>query len=257
MKKEKQEQVFFYILIRSWRAFPYLYRCIESAVSQNYPQYKILFIDDASDYHRSEKDYIRKALRDHIAVFNKQRKHAVRNAFEIINQHVINSQAVVVNLDGDDWFIDSNVLNYLAKIYQNEQCWFTYGNCKIWNQSLQAINTIDIYANLPYSRKIMTNRTYRCEPFHCSHLRTWKTWLYKKIRKEDFLRPDGSWLQYAEDQAIFYPMLEMGGDHGVAIKKPLSIYNVNSQNNDVKCAPLLLIRDELIIRKKKTYVPLA
>ena len=65
------------------------------------------------------------------------------------------------------------------------------------------------------------------------------------------MRPDGSWLQYAEDQAIFYPMLEMGGDHGVAIKKPLSIYNVNSQNNDVKCAPLLLIRDELIIRKRK------
>lgn len=258
MKADKSENVFFYVLIRSWQALPFLYRCIESSLSQDYPDYQILFIDDASDYPRSVRDYIRNSLRGHVVVFNKKRMCAVQNAYEMISVYASNHQAVVVSLDGDDWFIDSSVLSYLAKAYKKEQCWFTYGNCLIWNQdrSLSSIRSIDVYANTPYPQVTMKRKTYRREPFRCSHLRSWRTWLYKKIRKEDFLRPDGSWIQFAEDQAMFYPMLEMGAEYGLTIKKPLSVYNISSPNNDIKRDPLMLIRDELIIRRKKPYAPI-
>ena len=92
--------------------------------------------------------------------------------------------------------------------------------------------------------------SYRLEPFYPLHPRTWKVWLFKKIKKEDFHRPNGTWLQYAEDQAIFFPMLEIANGNFEVIKAPLYVYNMTTQHSDIKENLLGLLKDELIIRKK-------
>jgi hypothetical protein len=112
------------------------------------------------------------------------------------------------------------------------------------------------YANLPYSKSIKKNNSYRREPFYPLHPRTWKLWLFQKIHKKDFLRPDGSWLEFAEDQAIFYPMLEMAGENFVTIKKPIYVHNFEHKNSDIKRNLLGLVKDELVIRKKPRYEPI-
>lgn len=173
----------------------------------------------------------------------------------MIHQYAYNPQGVIVNLDGDDWLYDKHVLAYIARTYQKNDCWLTYGDCVLWdgkNES-KTVSSWKPYTNIPYPKSVANQKAYRKYPFLPLHPRTWKVWLFKKIRKEDFFRPDGSWLQFAEDQAIFYPLLEMSNGKYHVFKKPLSVYNNASNISDLKINTFGLLRDELIIRKKQAY----
>ena len=64
------------------------------------------------------------------------------------------------------------------------------------------------------------------------------------------MRPDGSWLQFAEDQAMFYPMLEIAKGKYAVMSKPLYVYNIATKNSDNKQNLIRLLKDELIIRRK-------
>jgi len=260
MNKQKiRSDIFFYVLIRSWNAFEYFDRCIDSVLNQTYKNFKILFIDDCSNYTKKQKEYIKKRLKNHIVVFNKKRRYSVFNAYKIIHKYAKDSEGVVLNLDGDDWLLDNNVLSFLAKVYDNNpDCLVTYGECLLWDgkeYSSRPSRFIKKFANIPYPKRLIRKNSYRLEPFYPLHPRTWKVWLYKKIKKEDLQRPDGSWLEFAEDQAMFFPMLEMVNERYRVIKKPLYVYNVTTKHSDIKLNLIKLLKDELIIRKKTPYAP--
>lgn len=212
-----------------------------------------MFVDDASGYPSYLTHYIKQKLASHVAVFNQTQKHSERNAYEIIHKHALDPKGVVVNLDGDDWFYDKYALSKIANVYRDKNVWFTYGQCLIWDKGYKELNTYDIYANKSYPEKIIDTLDFRRSPFMCSHPRTWKVWLYKKIRKADFLRPNGSWLEFAEDQAMCYPMLEMSGKHTAVIRDILSVYNIESSMNDHHKNAIAQVWDELIIRRKPKY----
>lgn len=259
-KSQEENEVFFYILIRAWKAFQYFDRCIDSVLNQTYKNFKILFVDDASDYTPNQEEYIRKRLKNHITRFNQKRKYSVFNAYKMIRDFAENDDAVVFNLDADDWLLSQDSLEYLAKFYKrNPNCLLTYGECLYWDGKgfSKPSRFVKKYTNVPYRKSIIRKNSYRKEPFLPLHPRTWKVWLYKKIKKEDFLRPDGSWLQFAEDQAMFFPMLEMANGRYTVIKKPLYAYNIATKHSDVKLNTPKLLKDELITRKKVPYEPIA
>jgi len=256
MKKSvKKSSVYFYILIRSWDSFKYFNKCIDSVLGQSYKDFKILFVDDASNYDQTQLKIIKDKLKNHITVFNKVRKYSLFNAYTLIYNHAKNDNAVVLNLDGDDWLSNKNVLKYLSGIYSKTKCWFTYGECYIWNgkELAKSARSVMPYLNIPYPKKIVASRQYRRYTFLPLHPRSWKVWLFKKIKRADFLRPDGSWLRFAEDQAIFLPMLELAIDRLKVIRKPLYVYNTATNFSDVKKSLIEVLKDELIIRKKKPY----
>lgn len=254
------EKVFFYVLIRSWNSFEYFDRCIDSVLNQTYKNYKILFVDDASPYTKTQKSYIKNKLKNHVVIFNRKRRYSLFNLYYMLRKYAKNDNAVVVNLDGDDWLLDNIALDYIAKIYsKNPKCLLSYGECVLWDGKKYSKPSRFVMenTNVPYPKSVVKNNSYRLYPFLPLHPRTWKVWLFKKIKKEDFLRPDGSWLQFAEDQALFYPMLEMANGSYSVIKKPLYVYNIATMHSDVKSNTLALLKDELIIRKKKPYEPIA
>lgn len=225
-------------------------------LSQDYPHYRILYVDDASDYTPAQKAYIQQKLRGHVVVFNRQRKYSVRNAYELIHTYARAPNAVVVNLDGDDWLYTSHALSHLVRVYRNARVWMTYGNCVLWDGrgvSELLANRIMSECNIPYSPRVIRTGSYRRHQFRPLHLRSWKVWLYKKIRESDFHRADGAWLQYAEDMAMFFPMMEMAGHHMTVVATPLYCYNMFTPLADVKLTPLALWKDELEIRKKPHY----
>lgn len=251
-----KKQIFFYVLIRSWNAFEYFDRLANSIFSQTYTNFKILFIDDASNYTKEQKKYIGHKLRGHIVIFNKVRKYSVFNIYKMLHEYAPNNNAVVVNLDGDDWFFNDKVLEYLSKVYRgNPECLLTYGECVFWDgeKNSNPSRFVKKHINIPYPQKVAIENSYRRYPFLPLHPRTWKVWLFKKIKRADLLRPNGSWLQFAEDQAIFYPMLEMAAGRYKVIKIPLYVYNVSTKHSDEKENLIGLLRDELIVRKKKPY----
>ncbi len=249
------KKVFFYILIRSWKSFPFFDRCIESVLKQKYTNYKIIYIDDASNYTTSQKIYIKNKLTNHIVIFNKIRKYSVKNAYELIYKYAVDKQGIVVILDGDDWFYNHNVLNYLSKIYGNNQVWLTYGNCLYWNGSTYCHVNLQNQQrfNIPYPIKIVEQNLYRKWPFLPLHLRSFKVWLFKRINKFDLLDTNNQWLSYAEDQAMYYPMLEMAGHKSQAVKEILYVYNISNPYRVRMQQPLKQAYSELIIRRKKAY----
>jgi hypothetical protein len=175
------------------------------------------------------------------------------------HKFAIRSSAIILNLDGDDWLLGPDSLKHLAWVYKNNpQCLLTYGECVLWDGKhyTRPSRFVNKFTNIPYPKSVIEKYSYRKYPFLPLHPRSWRVWLFKKIKKQDFLRPDGSWLQFAEDQAIFYPILEMATARVKVIKRPLYVYNVASVHADIKENLRGLLKDELIIRKKNSYEPL-
>lgn len=254
-KKTSQiDQLFFYVLVRSWNSFKYFDRCIDSILNQKYALFQIIFVDDCSNYNAEQKKYMKQKLANHKIIFNKKRKYSIRNAYEVIHKCIKNDDAVVVSVDGDDWLANSEVLTTLNKTYQNENCFFSYGSCSIWNDSrIHHQSSFDPIANTAYPSEVIKDKSFRTIPFRPLHLRSWKVWLFKKINLRDFLYVDRSWLRFCEDMAIFFPFLEMYPKKYVVISDILYIYNRETINNDIKVNRFETIREEIFIRKKTPY----
>ena len=106
-----------------------------------------------------------------------------------------------------------------------------------------------------YCTPIPDTRTYRRSGvWRTSHLKTWKKWLWDKIRDEDLRFPDGRYFDAATDNAFMYPMIEMAGmAHHKFIDKVLYLYNDLNEANYMKERPQDLINTSEYIRSKSIY----
>lgn len=215
-----------------------------------------MYIDDNSEYTTKQKKYITQKLQNHIVIFNSIRKYSVRNAYEAIHEHATKSESVIVSLDGDDWMHSRHALRFLNVFYKIHQPMATYGSCLAWkNNALLKIG--NKFENKKYPTEIIANGLFRKHPFLPLHPRTWKTKVFKQIRKEDFLNDQGDWLKYCEDQAIFFPILEMYPKKVLRIPKLLSVYNLDTTQSDNKTHFYEQIQDEIEIRTKTSYEPIS
>lgn len=251
------KSIFFYILIRSWNSFEHFDKCIDSVLSQDYLNYKILFVDDASDYTKNQKKYIKRKLLNHKVVFNSIRKYSLGNSFEIIHKYAKKDDAIIFNLDGDDWLLP-NALNIVANVYQKHQkCQLTYGQCLIWDGDeiyRKSSRYLFPRINTRYPKQIEKHKSYRLEPFRPLHPRTWKVSLFKSISKKEFLDSRGKWLRFPEDQAMFYPMLEKINDNYIVIKKSIYVYNMANAHSIIKEYTIPTVKEEIDIRKKHSSI---
>lgn len=249
--------ILIYVLIRSWRSFIYFDRCIDSVFNQSYKNFKILFVDDASDLTKIQKEYIKQKLKGHIYIFNKEREFAVYNGYKMIHNYANGKDSIVVNLDADDWLINNNFLSGLAKIYnKNDSPYLTYGGCLIWNGKnlVKRSKEFDYrLSNTRYPKNIEKRNSYRKVPFRVFHPMTFRTELFKKIKENDFKEDNDSWLKFCPDLASFIPMLEMANGRYKVLKNYFYAYNIENSESNLKKNLYYFIREPLIIRKKKTY----
>jgi len=118
---------------------------------------------------------------------------------------------------------NENVLEIISKIYEDKNVWMTSGSF-MYHDGRKG------FANPP---KNFTN--IRNQVFTLSHLRTWKSWLWKKIKVEDLKDENGKYWSVAGDLSFMFPMLEMSGEkHFKYIPNILYIYNESNPLNDHK-----------------------
>lgn len=249
-------ETFFYILVRHWNTFEYFDRCVNSLLNQKYSKYKILFVDDNSNYKNSIKRYIREKLKNNICIFNTERKYGVRNTYEMIHNYTTtNDDSVVLNVDSDDWLINNTVLQELNRVYTVKNADLSYGECVFWNGKgfINKDSNHDQYSNIDYPKMIKKESLYRKYPFIPLHPRSWKTKLFKAIPKEYFINERGEWLKFCEDQIIFYALLELSGGNYFKVNKQLYVYNVFTRYRDVKIHAANLIKNEIIIRRMESF----
>lgn len=225
----------FYILTTSYNnaqkgpdGVPLCIANIKSVERQKNQNWHMVIIDDASSDgtgHLIQQYITAHNLADKVTLIrNAQRCGAMENIYCGIHRYMPNNDAVIVSLDGDDELLHDGVLDKLAKEYSNPAIWLTYGNFIFHPSGKRGFCQ-------PFPKEVIEKRAYRQYHFISSHLRTFKVWLFKKIRREDCMC-QGQFFKTNWDLAIMFPMLEMASpDHFVCIQEPLYIYKETPIND--------------------------
>lgn len=232
----------FVITIPAWNCERYIQRAILSALRQRYDRdlFRVLFIDDASVDQTAE--LARRAFETHVS-FNFDQPHTQPvNYHRMCREHragalanhiqfaeLCGEEEVIVNLDGDDELAHPDVLTRLAREYADPAVWLTYGSFEHDHESRNPNGDArGICARLPED---LHNRH---AGWMTSHLRTYKAWLFKRIKRED-LMVDGKFYPVSCDLAMMFPMIEMCGfEHARFIADTLYLYNGVNPLNDHK-----------------------
>lgn len=208
----------FIVIVPTYNAEPYIEKCLESILTQDYKNYELVVIDDGS----SDKSYeiisrIHNKYQNFTAIKNDERigspLHNIVKGSKLCGK---NGENILVTVDGDDWLSNSSVLEYLNKVYKDENVYLTYGQYEPLSRT---------YFN--YCQPIPNTRTYRRSKWWTSsHLRTYKCKLFAQIKDSDLRDKNGEYYKAAGDLALMYPMIEIcGRKHIKWISDVLYIYN--------------------------------
>ncbi len=239
------------VVIPSYNNKNWYQRNLDSVFLQQYDNYRVIFIDDASPDCTGlfVKSYVKQCGQEGRVTFilNKKRSGALFNIYHAI--HMCDPQEIVVTLDGDDWFFDDQVLTKVSGVYSDPEVWLTYGQfvhypCGSpgWASELPA--------------KVIESNAFREYNWVTTHLRTFYAQLFQNIKREDLLL-DEAFFPMAWDLGFMFPMLEMAGFHSRFIPDTLYVYNIATPFNDIKVDPTYQTYLEGLIRTREKYAPLS
>lgn len=238
----------FKIIVPTYNNERWIKACLRSVKKQNYKNYECIVIDDLSvDDSVSEIRRETQGNSHFVFVRNSIKKLALRNIYEGIELLKPSPEDIIITLDGDDFLFGTDVLQKLNKIYNEKQCWITYGSYAEYPSKMRG----------KFSRKIpdeiVEKNLFRESVWMSSHLRTFKYKLWNKIRKEDLLMSNGEFCNGAWDMAFMFPMLEMSGFKSHYVEDILHIYNRSNPLNEDKVNHKRILDSEQRIRKMKKY----
>ena len=231
------------ILTTTFNCENYIERSLLSIMSQSYKDFKCYITDDLST--DTTVGIIKKTISDDprfILIENKTKWFQPGNYDQVIRWRNIDGDEICVEVDGDDWLPNSNVLSNVNKIYEDQNVWMTSGSFRYHDGRSG-------FANPPKADVNVRNQT-----FTLSHLRTWKSWLWKKINVEDLKDDKGNYWDVAGDLSFMFPMFEMSGlKHFKFIDEINYIYNESNPINDHKVNMSKVISTVQKIRNKPSY----
>lgn len=190
-------------------------------------QLTIDWTDDASDNARHSGLYRARAMLEkdasvtepngHLWTENRVRMGGLHNFYRAI--HRAADDDVIVLLGGDDW-IDPGSLERVAKLYEDPECWLTYGT---WKND----NGKPTHQSFEWDGCELRDQFHEFlwMPFTC------RAWLAKKVREED-LKMGGNFFPSSGDVALNIPIVEMAGpEHARWIEEPWYNRRIHEQND--------------------------
>ena len=239
---------FFDIIIPLYNAEKWISRCLKTVKAQDYKDYRVTIVNDCSTDDSAltiEKEI--KGNDKFSLITTEKNGGALNSTFAGIEHLQPNDEDVVLVLDGDDWFARKDVLKILDNVYSNNDCLMTYGSY------------IEYPANMrgKFSRKlperIIESKLFRKSQWMTSHLRTFKYKLWKSVKREDVLGPDGQIYKMAGDLPVMFPMLEMAEERSFFIEDILYVYNRTNPLNEDKVNHHLQLSIDAEVRRKPIY----
>jgi len=212
------------ILTTTYNCEKYIERCLLSIMSQRFPDFKCYITDDMSTDSTIKK--IESVIKDDnrfILIKNHSKLYQGGNYDQVIRCMGLDGDEICVEIDGDDWLPNPNVLGKIDEIYKDSNVWMTSGSFKYHD------------GRPGFNRPITSLENIRKSNFTLSHMRTWKAWLWKKIDEKDLKDGDGKYYSVAGDLSFMWPMIEMSGlEHFKFIDEILYVYNESNPINDHK-----------------------
>lgn len=244
----------FVIIVPSYNNSAYCEQNILSILHQQYENYRVIFIDDASTDDTFDKVQAlvdRSPKKDKVTLIkNTENKGSLANLYHAIHDGC-KDQEIVVCVDGDDQLAQLYVLKKLNKIYANSNIWMTYGNYLEYPTYKQKPKLCQ-----KFPKSVLRSHRFRQYKWVTSHLHTFYAGLFKKISPEHLSR-DGQFLPVAGDVAIVLPMLEMASGHFQFIEDVLYLYNRTNPLSDHLSSKLVLQNSyDRYVRSLPSYQPL-
>jgi len=230
----------FHIVTASYNNERYSIRNIEMMAKQTYTHWHMVIINDCST------DATGRLLREYIDAHQLQNKvtlitntrncgacrnidDAIRGSTDTVLHGQIISECpdnrVVVIYDGDDCWTNIRSLERISHEYQNPKVWLTYGQFRIMPEGV-------IGWCHEFPRDVCKRGSFRDYGvvLISSHPRTFRAWLYKRIRQKDLIDPrTQDYLRVTGDTAIMFPMLEMAAHGHIRFISDV-IYDYNGAN---------------------------
>jgi len=237
----------FTIIIPSYNNERWAKRCLSSALSQDYDNYDVVYVNDCSTDNTAavvEQIVGETDTKANVKVVNNATNHkALYNLWSEINQ--AKDGTIIVTLDGDDWFPNDQILNTLNETYSSNEVWITAGS--YIDNSTGVVSSPNVTSDYWIGN-------IRSKLWTISHLRTFRKELFMKIEQKDLLDKDGDFYKFTFDQAMMYPMTEMAGPlHFREIKDVTYVYNRHNPLSVDRVHRYDQLRIEQDIRKKYPY----
>lgn len=236
------------ICIPSYNNALFYKRNLDSVFSQEYKNYRVLYVDDASTDSTLElvRQYVKeRGLEDKITILhNKVNIGALANWYKMV--HLLDGDEIVISLDGDDFLAHSGVLRRVNEAYADERVWVTYGKYSTYPEGKTGpshrVNT-----------SFFKRGGHRQSKFYWSHLRTFYARLFKKMPISQFQNEKGEFYSMAGDVAIMQGLIDMAPEHVFYIPSVLYRYNRENvlsddyinQRRQVRCARQICKKEPL------------
>jgi len=239
----------FVIVIPSYNNSKYIEKNLRSVFTQNYKNYRVIYIDDHSsdDTLKKARQLLTELDKEHKATLmhNSSNCGALANIYNAI--HTCLDHEIVVPLNGDDYLAHENVLTSLNKAYANPDTWLTLGSCLNYPSFKQ-----HPAVSKKFRDKVIKNRSLRKALWVPPHLRSFYAALFKQINIKDlFYR--GCFYSMGWDLGMMLPLLEMGNNHIQFIDEILYLCNRENPISDHKINFSYLQECQTHIRSKTTY----
>lgn len=232
------------ILTTAFNCETFIEKSLHSIMSQQFKNYTCYIFDDMStDNTANVVEEIIKNDSRFVLIRNLKKLYQPGNYDLVIRHMNLSDDEICVEIDGDDWLPNSNVLGLINETYKDENVWMTSGSFKYSN------------GTQGFSVPPLNFHNIRKQNFTLSHLRTWKSWLWKKIKEEDLKDSDGNYWAVAGDLSFMFPMFEMSGEKNYRhVSNITYIYNEINPLNDHKVNMSMVTSIANKIRNKSKYL---
>ena len=231
------------VLTTTYNCENFVERSLLSIMSQRFKNFTCYITDDMST--DNTVSIIKETIKGDdrfVLIENTKKMYQPGNYDQVIRGLNIPDDEVCVEVDGDDWLPNSNVLGFIDDVYKNPDIWMTSGSFKYHD------------GRPGFAKKPHNLLDIRKQTFTLTHLRTWKSWLWKKIEQSDLMDSNGEYWSVAGDLSFMFPMVEMSGEkHFKFIPEILYVYNESNPLNDHKVNMSVVNNTTSIIRNKKPY----
>ena len=247
-KEKYKEDIKFHFIVPCYNAEEWVDKTIKSIKSQTNSNFTATIIDDISSDNTYDRAITAASGDERFTIIkNTEKKYALKNIADAIDAAHPDNEDVIIVLDGDDWMPSDDVLNYLTKVYKDEDILLTYGSYEDFPHGNRGVEPS------VYPEKVIEENAFRDDKWRASHLRTFKFKLWGKIDQKDFIDNDGEYYKMAYDQAMMLPMLEMAGSKIKYVEEVLHIYNRATALNVDKIKAKEQFETMLRIREKPAY----
>jgi len=228
-----------------YNAENYIERCLFSIKTQTFTDFKCYITHDLSTDKSVElvKNFIKNDSRFILVDDNDKKLYQAGNFDKTIRYNKdIDDNELIIEVDGDDWLPDPNVFKRINNLYKDNNVWIANGSFKYSN------------GNMGFAQPQKDFNTLRQSRFTASHIRTWRAFLWRKIKESDLKDDNGNYWQWSGDLCFMFPMLEMAGEEHYRFMTDINyVYNAENPINEHKVDMSMVNDHAKKIRNKKPY----